>query len=114
MKRALYFDSLILAVGNLQKAACTAIRFRHILISMHHIKNNSLFVNHPIQKQPAHWKIPVQAAFLAFQYSADNHQFRVAAFVNQDGADALLPQFAEPCDFAVERHTHACARIAAA
>ncbi|EGC18249.1 hypothetical protein HMPREF9098_0398 [Kingella denitrificans ATCC 33394] len=32
MKRALYFDSLILAVGNLQKAACTAIRFRHILI----------------------------------------------------------------------------------
>ena len=54
MKRALYFDSLILAVGNLQKATCTAIRFRHILISMHHIKNNSLFVNHPIQKQPAH------------------------------------------------------------
>ncbi len=38
MKRALYFDSMILAVGNLQKAACTAIRFRRILISVPHIK----------------------------------------------------------------------------
>jgi len=44
MKRALYFDSMILAVGNLQKAACTAIRFPHILISLPHIKNNGLFI----------------------------------------------------------------------
>ena len=79
----------------------------------------------------------MQAAFLAFQYSADNHQFGIAAFVNQDGADALLPQFAESrqllrrrlaahrqrhdfahfggerCDFAVERHAHAGTRISA-
>lgn len=54
MKRALYFDSMILAVGNLQKAACKAIRFRRILLFSLYIKNNGLFMNYLIQKQPAH------------------------------------------------------------